>query len=408
MTGHMTVEGGGASFEKRVKRRVTGRVHSFFAATAPGLETLCLSELQSLPLSEQQASVVSGGVAFSGRLHDLYLANLHLRTANRVLMRIAGFRAAGFGALEKKLAEIDWELFLPRNGSYRISVASSKSRLYHRGAVAQRVHDSITCRMGTGEVLRGPDVRIFVRSESDRFTVSLDSSGELLHKRGIKSRGGRAPIRETLASAVLKIAGYRPGRLLVDPMCGSGTFSLEAAMISRNMPAGWFREFAFEHWPAFSPGRWRHLRREAETTLSHPGPCVFTSDLQESPVRLLESQLSKTGLLPSLVLATIDFFDLVPDMIFQRLQEGAECFAEPGLIVLNPPYGRRLGSLSESRKLLAAIFEKIRKDFSGWDAALIVPRRMATKRMTAAFNRTPLFHGGLDLVLLTGKITADR
>jgi len=392
------------SFEKRIKRRVTGRVHSFFAATAPGLEKLCLSELLSLPLSQKQASVVPGGVEFTGRLHDCYLANLHLRTANRVLMRIADFHAAGFPALEKKLKEIDWELFLPPDGLFRISVASSKSRLYHRGAVAQRVRESVDARLRKGsETPTGPEARIFIRAESDRFTVSLDSSGELLHKRGIKSQGAKAPIRETLASAVLAIAGYRPGRLLVDPMCGSGTFSLEAAMISRNIPAGWFREFAFERWPAFSHGRWRHLRREAEANLTDPGLCVFASDLQEKPLGLLETQLPAHGLADVITLAHLDFFDLTPQMIFTALKERGENFSEPGLMVLNPPYGRRLGSLSESRNLLKSIFQKLRKDFKGWRVALIAPRKMAEKRMTAGFDRTPLFHGGLDLVLLTGR-----
>lgn len=397
------------SFKKRIKRRVTGREHAFFAATAPGLEKICLSELLSLPLSQKQASIVFGGVEFRGRLHDCYLANLHLRTANRILMRIADFHADGFSVLEKKLADIDWELFMPQDGNYRISVASSKSRLYHRGAVAQRVQESISGRMGKGsETSSGPEVRIFVRAESDRFTVSLDSSGELLHKRGIKSGGARAPIRETLASAVLKIAGYRPGRLLVDPMCGSGTFSLEAAMISRNMPAGRFREFAFESWPAFSPGRWRHLRREAEAKLTDPGRCVFASDLQEKPIRLLETQLADHGLSNTVVPVHIDFFDLTPEKIFEMIEDRDGDSPEPGLIVLNPPYGRRLGSLSESRKLLESIFQKLRKDFNGWQAALVVPRRMAGKRMAASFKRVPFFHGGLDLVLLKGKIAGKR
>jgi putative N6-adenine-specific DNA methylase len=402
MEGHMKDKNG--TFEKRVKRRITGRAHSFFAATAPGLETLCLSELRSLPLSEKDASVVSGGVAFRGRLHDCYLANLHLRSANRVLMRIADFRASGFPTLERKLADIDWELFLPPGGSFRISVASSKSRLYHRGAVAQRVKESIDARMGQGGD-SSPEARIFVRAESDRFTVSLDSSGELLYKRGIKSRGGKAPIRETLAAAVLAMAGYRPGRLLVDPMCGSGTFSLEAAMICRNMPAGWFRGFAFEGWPAFSPSRWRHVRREAEADLKAPGPCIFASDQEETAVRLLGKQLADHGLSDAVTLEEFDFFKLTREILAGKMKDRELDAPEPGLIVLNPPYGRRLGSLSESRNLIESIFRKLRKDFNGWDAAVIVPRRMAGKRMTSGFRRTPLFHGGLDLVLLTGKIT---
>jgi len=240
--GEEAPDGISPSLAKRIRRRITARTHTFFAATAPGLEHLCLAELLSLPLSETRASAVPGGVEFQGKLHDCYMANLHLRCANRVLMRLCDFRASSFGALEKRLSEIEWEIYLPRCRGLRISVASFKSRLYHRGAVAERVHHSVVKSMGLPvEISPEADPHLFIRIDSDRVTVSLDSSGELLHKRGIKPRGGKAPIRETLAAAVLKIAGYRPGELLVDPMCGSGTFSLEAAMISRNLPAGWFR-----------------------------------------------------------------------------------------------------------------------------------------------------------------------
>lgn len=394
-----------SSFEKRVKRRVTGRVHAFFAATAPGLEELCLSELLTLPLSEKQARAVPGGVEFEGRLHDCYLANLHLRTANRVLIRIAEFRASGFPALEKRLAEIDWELFLPPAGSLRVSAASSKSRLYHRGAVAQRVRDSVETVMGYGgRETTGPEIRIFIRGESDRFTVSLDSTGGLLHKRGVKSQGGKAPIRETLAAAILKMAGYRPGQLLVDPMCGSGTFSLEAAMISRNLPPGWMRGFAFQEWPAFSPGRWRHLRREAEAALRAPGQCIFASDAADGTLLALEEQLSAGGLSELVTISRNDFFDLTPAVILNAIEGGNSIPRKPGLIVLNPPYGRRLGSSSEAKQLFAGIMEKLRNDFDGWRVAILVPKSLVGKRTAAFLNETPFFHGGLDLVLLTGKI----
>jgi putative N6-adenine-specific DNA methylase len=263
--------------------------------------------------------------------------------------------------------------------------------------------------MGPAEEGSGPEARIFVRAESDRFTVSLDSSGELLHKRGVKARGGKAPIRETLASAVLNIAGYGPGQLLADPMCGSGTFSLEAAMMSRNLPSGWFRDFAFMQWPAFSPGRWRHLRKEAEAEISPPGrTCVFASDLRESEVRLLETRLLAYGLSDAVRTECLDFMALTPGVIFKKLEESGGGDFEPGLLVINPPYGRRLGSLSESRRLFAEILEKLRKDFRGWHAAVIVPGRLVGKRTAKFFSKTPLFHGGLDLVLLTGKIPGKK
>ena len=395
------------SLAKRVKRRVTARMHTFFAATAPGLEHLCLQELLSLPLSDPQASAVPGGVEFQGKLHDCYMANLHLRYANRVLMRLCDFRASGFAALEKKLGEIDWELYLSPRGGLRISAASFKSRLYHKGAVAQRVHDSVVTCMGHPlELSSGSGSHLFIRVDSDRVTVSLDSSGELLHKRGIKPRGGEAPIRETLAAAVLKIAGYRPGGLLVDPMCGSGTFSLEAAMMSRNLPGGWFREFAFMGWPAFNPGRWRHLRREAEQRfVPAVSPCVFASDSRARSVKLLRENLSAAGLSDTVNVACLDFFDLTPKGIAAPRGPEGGIDSEPGLLVLNPPYGRRLGTIHEAAVLFSDILNKLRQDFKGWKVAVIVPKSMVTKRMATSFDQYPLFHGGLDLVLLTGRVS---
>lgn len=365
-----------ASQTKRIKRRVTARVHTFFAATAPGFEHLCLAELLSLPLSDPQASVVQGGVEFKGKLHDCYMANLYLRCANRILMRLCDFRASSFAALEKRLGEIDWELYLSPRRGIRISAASFKSRLYHKGAVAQRVHDSVVKRMGAPlERSSDPGAHLFVRVDSDRVTVSLDSSGELLHKRGVKPRGGKAPIRETLAAAVLKIAGYQPGELLVDPMCGSGTFSLEAAMMSRNLPGGWFREFAFMGWPAFSSGRWRHLRREAEQRfVAADSPCVFASDSQERSVKLLREHLSAVGLSNTVNVACQDFFDLTPKGLAALPGPEGGIASDPGLLVLNPPYGRRLGCFHEARTLFTDIFNKLRRDFKGWKVAVIVPK----------------------------------
>ncbi len=391
---------------KRIKRRVTARTHNFFAATAPGLEHLCLSEILSLPLGDAQVSVAPGGVEFKGKLHDCYMANLYLRCANRVLMRIADFRASSFSALEKRVSEIDWELYLPPRGGLRVSVTSHKSKLYHKGAVSQRVYDGVIKRTGAPlEDPSDPGSHLFIRIDSDQVTVSLDSSGELLHKRGVKPRAGKAPIRETLAAAVLKIAGYRPGELLVDPMCGSGTFSLEAAMMSRNIPAGWFREFAFMKWPAFSPGRWRHLRREAEPRfVPAASPCVFASDAREQSSKLLEEHLSAAGLSNTVNVTHLDFFDLTPKGISAFPGMTDKINADSGLLVLNPPYGRRLGSSREACTLFTDIFKKLRRDFKGWKVAVIAPKHIMPKRMATSFQQHPFFHGGLDLVLLTGRV----
>jgi putative N6-adenine-specific DNA methylase len=188
-------------------------------------------------------------------------------------------------------------------------------------------------------------------------------------------------------------------------MCGSGTFSLEAAMMSRNLPGGWFREFAFMGWPAFSPGRWRHLRREAEQRIvPDASGCIFASDSRDRSVTLLREHLSAAGLSNTVNAACLDFFDLTPK---GPAAFGGAAFgitSDPGLIVLNPPYGRRLGSVHEARVLFSDIFNKLRRDFKGWKIAVIVPESLVTKRLATTFERHALFHGGLALVLLTGRV----
>ncbi len=271
--------------KKRIKRHVIGRKRQFFAATAPGLETICREELRVLLPSGTPMAIVEGGVKFEGRLHDCYLADLNLRTANRLLMRIESFHAANFRELEKNLIAVPWELFILQDTPTHIRVTSRHSRLYHKDAVAGRVQASIALRFAqnefSGEASPEPTVtqQIFVRLSDNRFTLSIDSSGDLLHKRGIKPRAAKAPIRETLAAAALILSGYTGTEPLVDPMCGSGTFAIEAALIAQKIPPGRFRDFAFMEWPSFQPKRWQHMKEATEKKIVRTNtPFIFASD----------------------------------------------------------------------------------------------------------------------------------
>lgn len=412
---------------KRIKRHVIGRVRDFFAATTPGLEKLCFDELMSLPLSVRCAMVVPGGVEFKGRVHDCYLANLNLRTASRILMRIGIFTAPSFGELEKSMTDFPWELFLSPGALPlvsdlglggdmafflpRISVTSKHSRLYHSDAIAERFQTSISKRLsqtdlqdemlfdadtGTGNRTRFHKQQIFVRVVDDRFTVSIDSSGEILYKRGIKKHGGSAPLRETVAAAALKLAGYNGSEPIMDPMCGTGTFSLEGAMIAGNMPPGWLREFAFMGWPAFRPQRWAHIRREAEKEFAPIDmPMIFACDKDPKACELLENQVKKQGLSDIIRVCCQDFFDFSP----------SELTTETGVVVLNPPYGLRIGTKKESNKLFYAISKKLEKDYKGWKIALVAPDRRLVNTVPFKLNPHRFCHGGLKLTLLVGRIT---
>jgi len=388
--------------EKRIKRHIIGRTREFFATTAPGLEGLCLDELKSLPLSIEETTAISGGVEFKGHLHECYLANLCLHTTNRILMRVDSFRASNFNRLEKVLSRLPWELFLFKEFIPKVDVTSRHSRLYHKTAIAERIRSSLKNRsdqtpfLSATEKIRSIPQHLFVRIADDRFTISIDSSGELLHKRGIKKLGARAPMRETLAAAALKIAGYDIREPLIDPMCGSGTFSLEAAMMSRNIPAGWYRNFAFMGWPCFRSTRWNHLRREAEKMFRHVDhPLIFASDKDPKMCEALNGKIREYGLTGAIKTSNRDFFDLSPHALHDRT----------GLVVINPPYGVRMETRKESRKLFHRIIGKLGKEYKGWRLALFVSERRLI--YIVPFDLTPLIlnHGGLRLTLLTGRIT---
>jgi len=387
--------------KKRIKRHVIGRKRQFFAATAPGLEMICRQELKALLPSGTPMAMVEGGIKFEGRLHDCYFANLNLRTANRLLMRIESFHATNFRKLEKNLAAVPWELFMLPDALTHIRVTSRHSRLYHKDAVAELVQASIASRFSQNEFLREatPEAtvtqQIFVRLSDNRVTLSIDSSGDLLHKRGIKPSTAKAPIRETLAAAALILSGYTGTEPLVDPMCGSGTFAIEAALIAQKIPPGRGRTFAFMEWPSFQPKRWQHMKQATEKKIVRTNtPFIFASDRDERTACELENSVTQHGLSGSVAVSTRDFFDLSPTELTNR----------SGLVTLNPPFGRRLGSRRESETLFMSVCERLEKEYKGWKFVLISinPRLVEMLPFRSTIHMLP--HGGLKVALMTGRI----
>ncbi len=386
---------------KRIKRHVIGRRRDYFAVTAPGFETLCLNELQFLVPDHLAASADTGGVAFNGRLQECYLANLNLRTANRILMRIETVDATSFSQLKNKLSEISWELFLNADQVLQTHVATRHCKLYHTGAISERILNAIEARKKNWE-FKVPDEKspsltqnIYVRGVDDRFTVSIDSSGEGLYKRGLKQHAGTAPLRETLAAASLSLAGYSGTEPLIDPMCGAGTYSLEAALMVKKIPPGWFRDFAFMQWPAYRKKRFEYLKGQFQDDFEPPEkPLIFASDKDPLACRQLEQCTRQFGLSDTVSIHNADFFDLVP----------GDFTDQPGLITINPPYGRRIGTRQESIEIFQAICETLAREYKGWKLVLIAPSKQLEKKVPFKLKAYPLFHGGLVLKLMVGKI----
>ena len=399
--------------DKRVKRHVKARSHEFFAVTTPGLEDVCEAEIRCLGLDDVRPKAVPGGVVFSGKLPDLYTANLCLSTASRILMRIDSFEARDFPRLEKKIAEIPWELYLPADGQVSFKVSSHSSRLYHKDAVAQRIYGAISERMAglkvvmaedaeidsdeSGEAADAPVQAVFARVYEDRFTVSLDSSGELLHRRGYHSLSGRAPLRETLAAAILRLAGYDGSMPLFDPLCGSGNFATEAAFIAKNLPCGMNREFTFSRWPAFSAPTFEHIKKaRLEQSTTFEAPQIISTDRDQKVLESLSGRLSGLGLDDAVFVGRADFLSLDP----RRFTD------EKGVVVLNPPYGKRMGTVESARTFLAEAGERLGKLWAGFGLGIITPHEDILAKMpwTHGLSVKHVFHGGLKVAVIFGRI----
>jgi putative N6-adenine-specific DNA methylase len=390
--------------EKRLRRRVIGREQDFFAVVTPGFEAVCRDELLRLGVPDAVVTANTGGVHFAGKLPLLYAANLHLRTASRILMRVGAIKATSFSQLTARAASIDWDLYLRPAQPVSIHVTTRHCRLYHKGAVSERVKAAVENTLGAAAPDGGGsrDVapqRLFVRGVADRFMISLDSSGELLHKRGIKQQVGPAPIRETMAAAALVMAGHTPGSPLVDPMCGSGTFSLEAAMMAAGIPPGWYRRFAFMDWPGFRQAAWDHMRKQALVPESGSGVSrnVFASDIRSEAVAALRQAAAQMGVERQVGLFVGDFFAV----------DGRRVPGGPGTVVLNPPYGLRMGQSQKPRDAYRRISAHLVQAFSGWRAAVFCPAARVGLFKPLGLRQTHLPHGGLRLALLTGRIGGD-
>ncbi|MBS1241551.1 MAG: methylase, partial [Gemmatimonadetes bacterium] len=262
-----------------------------FAVTAPGLEAVTAAELAALGLVP--TGMEEGGVSFTADLSGLYLANLQLRTASRVLVRLATFEGRGFPELERHARKVPWQDFLGPGVRAAFRVTSKKSKLYHAGAIEERVAGTVGRSEGqTG----GVDQEFVVRVFRDRFTISADSSGALLHQRGYRLATAKAPLRETLAAAMLLGAGWDPRTPLVDPFCGSGTIPIEAALLARRIPPGRHRSFAFMRWPGFDAASWQALlaRADAESLPQASAPIVG-ADRDAGAIRASVANAERAG-----------------------------------------------------------------------------------------------------------------
>lgn len=384
---------------------------SLFAVTAPGLEAVCAAELAQLGVAGR---VEAGGVAWEGDERQLYTANLCLRTASRVLVRVAEFRARTFFELERHARRVPWERFVAPGAVVEPRVTCRKSRLYHEGAVSERIVQAIAHSVGAVQTVRGrepdPDseeegaaAQLFVvRFVRDRCTVSADASGALLHRRGYRQAVARAPLRETLAAAMLLGSGWTGNVPLLDPLCGSGTLVIEAALLARRIAPGLApasrtpRAFGFQQWPTFRPAVWEAVVAQAAAAIRPAaGIALAGSDRDAGAIRAARDNAQRAG-----VAADVSFAE-------HALSHAAPPAgsAQPGWLISNPPYGVRVGETDALRNLYAALGRTAREHFPGWTVALLSaqPRLEAQTRLPL-HERLQTRNGGIAVRLVAGRV----
>ena len=332
---------------------------------------------------------VPGGVITRGRWSDVWRANLHLRGAGRVLARIASFHVTHLAQLDKLSRRIDWASVLRKDVPFRVDATCRTSKIYHSGAAAERVAKAITATLGAPLSDDAP-VEIKVRLENDLCTIAVDTSGELLHKRGAKLAVNKAPMRETLAALMLRACGYDGREPVLDPMCGAGTFVIEAAEIATGLAPGRNRSFAFEHLATFDAAAWEEMckglppRRKTDVRF-------FGSDRDADAITMSRTNAERAGVAELCTFTQATISDLVRP-------EGPA-----GLVVVNPPYGVRIGDKKPLFPLYRALGTTLRERFSGWRVGLVTTEHNLANATGLPF-KTPgpaIAHGGLRVTLFT-------
>lgn len=371
----------------------------FFAPCPRGLETILAAELEQLGAAD--VMVEPGGVHFSGEYRFCYRANLESRIASRILWQVGRYRYQTEDDVYKSATALPWNEWFDVMHTIRVNLAAIKCPLKSLDFVTLRIKDavcdkfrSVTGRRPSVDT-REPDVRIHAFLNEREVSLYLDTSGEPLFKRGLRRASVAAPLRENLAAGILKLAGWEPSTALLDPMCGSGTFLLEAAQVALDMAPGLGRKFGFEKLNNFDAGYWKELRQQAVAKQKPKTPLpVFGSDLYGSALDTARANLVEAGL---------------DDVISLKQASVLEISAPSphGMIVTNPPYGVRVGEEQALAEFYPKLGNVLKQKFAGWRAYIFTADlRLAKLIHLTASRRTPLYNGALECRLFEYKLVA--
>ncbi len=385
---------------------------SFFCPCPRGMEAALAEELGEIALTSSSMKVhnqVPGGVHCSGELADSYRINLHSRIASRVLMRMAHKSYTNENDIYDLTLAQPWEDWFDVDHTIRVDVTAVKSPLRSlefttlkiKDAICDRFRDQFNKRPSVDT--REPDMRIVGFLDARNFTIYLDTSGEALFKRGWREETGDAPLRENLAAGMLRVAGWKPGIPLFDPMCGSGTILIEAAQMVQGIPSGARRKFAFEKFNGFQAGPWQDMKNAIKALPLPTEPSIFGSDISGDMVAMTRHNLKIAGILFEVPLKQIEAQEVKPPT------------EQPGILLTNPPYGERIGVRGDSTmpademsvSFYSALGTTLKQRFAGWTvflftADLSLPKLLRLKEA----RKTPFFNGALECRLFRFDMVA--
>ena len=369
----------------------------FFSPCPRGLETPLVNELTELGATGIKAT--DGGVHFAGDWTLCYRVNLHSRTASRVLWRVATTSYRNEQDIYDTAFALPWGNWFNVSHTIRVNMAAIKCPLKSLDFATLKIKDAICdkfreiCGERPSVNTHEPDMRIHAFLEEERFTLYLDTSGDALFKRGVRQYTNIAPLRENLAAGILHLTGWKPGAPLLDPMCGSGTFLIEAVQMSLNIAPGISRHFAFEKMKNFNAKKWQEIRAQA---IAAQKPVtllpIFGSDLYGDELKTARTNLESAGLLEAVTLKQANVIEIAAP-------------ADHGVLVANLPYGERMGDIAELELLYPQIGDALKQKFGGWNAYLFTSDlRMPKFIRLSVSRRTPLFNGAIECRLFEYKM----
>ena len=371
----------------------------FFAPCPRGLEAPLAAELDALGALE--ITTTDGGAAFAGPIQLAYRANLESRLASRILWRVGHGAYRDENDVYELAKALDWPRWFRVDRTLRVDVAASRSPLTSLEFATLRIKDAVCDRhRAVGGVRPSiskdrPDVRVHAYLTATDASFYLDTSGEPLFKRGYRRETADAPLRENLAAGLLRLAGWQPGTPLLDPMCGSGTIAIEAAMIALDLAPGLKRTFGFQKLAWYDGPAWQRIKQAAQRRARPPGPlAIWASDDDATAIHQCSENMAAAGLAGTIIVERAD-----------ALTRPAP--APAGIIVSNPPYGVRLADSGALAAFYPQLGDALKQRYAGWTAYLMsgdtrLPKLIGLK----ASRRTPLFNGALECRLYEYRVIA--